>query len=315
MAEALGRNAVAGIGVESTAGTAVSAALQARLADLTVNEEVTRVRIEDLSLGVSGYTQARYTQQIRVSGSAKIVGYLSNGAIGMVMRACIGGAWASPVGSGPYTHVLNTGLDLPSITLRTYRDNGDQGDVVAGLKVLDYTIELSTGGLLTISFNYEAMSRVDGTLSVSLAAHEDPLVFHEFGALSFNSTTNILSSMTISGDNGVEGIRAFGSASVSRLLSTGIRSIKLSATRFKDSDEWSVAQVAGTESDVHITGTRGTYSARFELFNAVIIDGVGFANSSVGLVEETAVFEARDDGTDPPFKFTLINGDATAEAS
>ena len=89
----------------------------------------------------------------------------------------------------------------------------------------------------------------------------------------------------------------------------------LHATRYKTSDDWADAQTAGTESDGAITFTSGTDSFQIDLFNSLIPEGVALDAQSVGLVEESAIFEPRDDGTDPVLRFTLVNDDATAEAS
>jgi hypothetical protein len=102
----LGRNAAVGIGFETTEGTAVAAARWARLASLTLNKASTRTRIDDLSLGTTSYLQARYLEQVEITGSLEIIGYYQNGAITSFLRAIIGGTWAT-TGAGPYTHTLD----------------------------------------------------------------------------------------------------------------------------------------------------------------------------------------------------------------
>ena len=118
----LGRNASVGIGFETTEGTAVAATRVARLASLNLTAVSTRSRIDDLSLGTTSYLQARFLEQVEVSGSMEILCYYENGALASFLRACIGGTWSTTGGSAPYTHTLNPGAEPPAITLRTARD-------------------------------------------------------------------------------------------------------------------------------------------------------------------------------------------------
>ena len=89
----------------------------------------------------------------------------------------------------------------------------------------------------------------------------------------------------------------------------------MTVTRYKTNDNWPDAQTAGTEADGDITFTSGTDQFRINLNTALIPDAVAIAAQWVGLNEESAVFEGRDDGTDPPVQFILVNDDAGAEDS
>jgi hypothetical protein len=89
----------------------------------------------------------------------------------------------------------------------------------------------------------------------------------------------------------------------------------MTVTRYKTNDNWADANTAGTESDGDITFTDGADQFRINLYNAQVPEAVTLAAQSVGLVEESAIFESRDDGTDPPVEFVLVNADANAEDS
>ena len=317
----LGRNAAVGIGFESTEGTAVAAARWARLASLTLNKASTRTRIDDLSLGSTSYLQARYLEQVEITGSLEIIGYYENGAITSFLRAIIGGTWAT-TGSGPYTHTLDPGAEPPAITLRTARDTLNtsgalqRGDVIAGARITSASISVQTPGLLRISMNFVAMSSTPGSAPTpTLPTHDDPILSHAANRWAWNSVDYTPRSITLDLENAVEGLRGFGSSSITGAAVTGVRNARMTVTRYKDSDNWADAQTAGTESDGDITFTSGTEQFRINLYNALLPEAVTIAAQSVGLVEESAIFEAKDDGTDPPVQFVVVNDDANAEDS
>jgi len=313
----LGRNAALGLGVESTEGTAVAAALWARLAALNISKSRPMVARPDLGVGSTGFLRRRHNEVEDVTWSATVVVQYQGMAIGLMLRAIIGGTWAAPSGSGPYTHDLSPGNSPPPLTLRSYRDNGDAGDIVAGARVTRATISVSTPGVMTIALEGIAMTATTGgsAPTPSIAADQDPVLHHEGGTLSWNGSTYTVRSFSLVIDNAVEGLRSFGNRGIASAMVTGVRSVRATIGRYKTDDDWVDGQVANTEADAEITWTDGTSSLTIDLNSAVIVEPVAIENSTVGLVEESAVFEPRDDGTDQPIEFTLVNGDATAEAS
>jgi len=317
----LGRNAAVGIGFETTEGTAVAAALWARLASLSLTVVSTRSRIDDLSLGDLSYLKARYLESVEVSGSMEILCYYQGGALTSFLRACIGGTWAT-TGSGPYTHTLSPGAEPPAVTFRTARDTLSstgalqRGDIIAGARVTSATLSVQSPGIARLSINFVAMSSTPGAAPTpSLADHTTPVLSHAANRWQWNSVDYTPRSIALDLENAVEGLRAFGSASITGSAVTGVRNARMTVTRYKDSDNWPDAQTAGTESDGDITFTSGTDQFRINLYNAQIPEAVTIAAQSVGLIEESAIFEARDDGTDPPVEFVVVNDDASAEAS
>jgi len=317
----LGRNAAVGIGFETTEGTAVAAALWARLASLSLTVVSTRSRIDDLSLGDLSYLKARYLESVEVSGSMEILCYYQGGALTSFLRACIGGTWAT-TGAGPYTHTLSPGAEPPAVTFRTARDTLSstgalqRGDVIAGARVTSATLSVQSPGIARLSINFVAMSSTPGSAPTpSLTDHTTPVLSHAANRWQWNSVDYTPRSISLDLENAVEGLRAFGSASITGSAVTGVRNARMTVTRYKDSDNWPDAQTAGTESDGDITFTSGTDQLRINLYNAQIPEAVTIAAQSVGLIEESAIFEARDDGTDPPVEFVVVNDDATAEAS
>ena len=290
----LGRNASVGIGFESTEGTAVAAARVARLASLNLTAVSTRTRIDDLSLGTTSYLQARYLEQVEVSGSMEILCYYENGSLASFLRACIRTARDTLASSGAL----------------------QKGDVIAGARVTSATLAASTPGILRLTINFVAMSSTPGAApSHSLPAHDDPILSHEANRWRWNSVDYTARSISLDLENAVEGLRGFGSSSITGAAITGVRNARMTVTRYKTNDNWPDAQTAGTEADGDITFTSGTDQFRINVNSALIPDAVAIAAQSVGLNEESAVFEARDDGTDPPVQFVLVNDDATAEAS
>jgi len=317
----LGRNAAMGIGFESTEGTAVAAALWARLASLSLTVQSTRQRIDDLSLGGTSYLKARYLEQVEVTGSFEIICYYEGGALTSFLQACIGGTW-STTGSGPYTHVLDPGAEPPSITLRSARDTLStsgalqRGDVIAGARITSATLSAQTPGLMRLSMNFVAMSSTPGAAPTpSLSAHENPVIYHQANRFALNSVDYTPRSLSLDLENAVEGLRGFGASSLTGSAVTGIRNARMTVTRYKTNDNWPDAQTAGTESDGDITFTDGTDQFRINIFNAQIPEAVTIAAQSVGLNEESAIFEPRDDGTDPPVQFVVVNDDSSALAS
>ncbi len=319
--EYLGRNAAVGIGFESTEGTPVAAARWARLASLTLNKASTRQRIDDLSLGGTGYTLARYLESITVTGSIDVICYYQNGALTSFLRAIIGGTWSTS-GAGPYTHELEPGSAPPAITLRTARDtlhtSGalQRGDVIAGARVTSATVTVNTPNTARLSINFVAMSSTPGSAPTpTLPAHDEPVLYHHANRWRFNSVDYTPRNFALALENGVEGLTGQGSASITGAAVTGIRTAQATVTRYKDSDNWPDAHSAGTESDADITYTSGTDQFRMDLRSAIILEPVAIENSSVGLVEESAVFAGRDDGTNAILRFVVVNGDANAEDS
>ena len=149
----------------------------------------------------------------------------------------------------------------------------------------------------------------------SLPSHDDPVLSHAANRWRWNSVDYTPRSISLDLENAVEGLRGFGSSSITGAAVTGIRTARMTVTRYKTNDNWADANTAGTESDGDITFTSGTDQLRLNLYNAQIPEAVTLAAQSVGLVEESAIFESRDDGTDPPVEFVLVNGDANAEDS
>jgi len=317
MAEDLGRNAGIGIGVEVTPGTPVAAALWARLNSVTINKSRPLVRRERLRLATDGFGQERINLVEDVAFSYTIDAQYEQGALGLVLRTILGGTWVD-TGSGPtYDHDLEPGLSLPAHTLRTYRDNGDEGDILAGCRVSSATIEVSTPGKMTITVNGLAMSATTGGAAPtpSYGTDRDPILHHEGGTLAWNSATYTVRSLSLAIENAVEGLRSFGNRGISSAKSTGVRTARLTLGRYKENDDWHDGQIAATESTATIQFTDGTNVFEIELNNAAIPDEVALANTTVGLVEESAVFEGRHDGTNAAIEVTLTNADATAEAS
>ena len=317
----LGRNASIAVAPESTEGTAVAATNALRLVSLTVDDQATRQRIPDLDTGSYGYVKARYLEQKVVNVSFEAVGYYENGRIAAMMRMCMGGTWVD-TGSGPYTHTLEVGT-LSSWTIRTARDTLSstgaltEGDIIAGFKVSDFTWTLETGGLLRFQISGQAVSRTATTApSHTLAVHDDPIVSHDSGAWAWNSANYIPRTVTVTGTNGLLGLRGHGSANITNQVRNEVRDIRVSVTRYKTNDAWIDAHIAGTESDGTVTYTSAaSETLTLNAYNAIIIDPVSASLTTVGVLEETAVFHPRDDGTDPPFEVVLVNDDATAEAS
>ena len=319
--EVLGRNAAVGIGFESTEGTAVAAARWARLASLTLNKASVRQRIDDLSLGGTGYIQDRYLEAVTVTGSLELIAYYQNGSITSFLRAIVGGTW-STTGAGPFTHSLEPGAAPPAVTLRTARDTLNtsgalqRGDVIAGARVTSATITINTPNTARIAINFVAMSSTPGSAPTpSLPAHSIPVLYHHANRWLFNSVSYTPRNVSLSLENGVEGITGQGSASITGAAVTGIRTAQATVTRFKDNDNWPDAHTAGTESDADITYTSGADQFRIDLRSAIILEPVAIESTSVGLVEETAVFAGRSDGTNAIVKFVVVNGDTNAEDS
>ena len=160
------------------------------------------------------------------------------------------------------------------------------------------------------------MSSTPGSApSPSLPVHSTPVLYHHANRWLYNSVSYTPRNVSLALENGVEGITGQGSASITGAAVTGVRTAQATVTRFKDNDNWPDAQAAGTESDADITYTNGTDQFRMDLRSAVILEPVAIESTSVGLVEESAVFAGRDDGTNPIVRFVVVNGDANAEDS
>jgi hypothetical protein len=129
------------VGVESTAGTAVSRTLSCEINGSTMTSTKTRNVRGRLSHGAAGFAKDEFVAGVDVGGTVTLpVAY--NG-LGMLIRAALGAASSS--GTGPYTHTYGPAAALPSLTIEEIYGNSGRSIIYSGCKVNSLGINVVPG--------------------------------------------------------------------------------------------------------------------------------------------------------------------------
>lgn len=314
-----GRNTAFGIGIESTAGTAVSAALWLRAETWNDDPAAPQIAIQALHQGGAQFGRSAVNVQKSVSGSFTVRGHYDGGGLAMVLRTIFGGSWSTD-GAGPYQHDLTIGATLPSFTLRPVYGDGvggstETGAVIAGCKVDSAEISIGTDDVMSVTVNWTGMTYTGGSAGTPSFGTDNAILPTSVGTLSWNSGTYTMNSLTLSVSNGLQVVRQLGSATATALYQVNERSCRLQFEHLRTDDTFQTAHLALTESDATLSITSGDDQLDLVLYNARVEDSVPHNIGDTALVVESVALRGRDDGTNDTFTLTLTNGDSSAEAS
>lgn len=314
-----GRNTPFGIGIETTAGTAVAAALWLRAESWNDDPAAPQINITNLHIGTAGFGRGSVNVEKSVSGSFTVRAHYDGGGLATLLRCIFGGSWAT-TGSGPYQHDLTIAGTLPSFTLRPNYGTGVGGStatgaVIAGCKVDSAEIVVGTDDVASVTVNWTGMTYTAGAAGSPSYGTDNAIVPTSVGTLSWNSGTYTMNSMTLSVSNGLQVVRQLGSATPTAIYQVNERSCRLQFEHLRTDDTFQTAHQNLTESNATVSITSGADQLDFVFYTARVEDSVPHNIGDTALVVESVALRSRDDGSNDTFTCTLTNGDSTAEAS
>jgi hypothetical protein len=315
-----GRNTAFGVAVETTYGTAVSAALWLRAESWDDNPSAPTIALQALHSGRGQAGRSAVNLITDISGTLTARAHYDGGALGTLLRWGTGGTYIDS-GAGPYKHDIGISDTLPSLTLRPIYGDGvggatATGSVIAGAKC--DTFSVTFGGpeaLVDVSATWTGATFTAGSAETPTFGTDNAILPFSVGTIAWNSGTWTPSSLTLSVTNGTEKVRQLGAKTLTAIYQVQPRQVRVTFEVLRESDAFQTAHLATTESDLVVTVTNGVDIFKITLYTARVVDVVPHSFGDNGLILETITVEGRDDGTDDTLLIELTNGDATGEAS
>lgn len=300
-----------------------------RVSELSLQESVTSLVIDDLSGSGSGVEGARFVVAQEVSGTMRLP--VTHEDFGGVLAWWLGGT-PSTTGSGPYVHTYPTGINTPFRSLvhvYTAADGTSLQSEYAGLQVesLTLSVEASGAAYATVSARGFVASR-SSTAQLGVAATQTPAaaaigtsvpVLGKTGSvLSWGGNSIACRTMELSFTRPLDRAVDFGADYLAEGVLSGPIAVTLTVTRAADEDDTATiraAVMAGTAADLSISFTSGT-----KIFTVALSDAVPTAYSAPfsagGALVETVTFTAQALTTgDFGFRVRVTNAAASAVTS
>ena len=315
MAAVFGRNSFILLGEESTWGTPVSTTVTNRVISTALTRTQERSQTTFLSTGDAGYSRGTFDGFEIAGGTIEMPIYYEN--TGMILKAALGDVTNS--GPGPYTHVYEPALTLPSLTINNQRGSG-QSEKFEGCIVSSMSLSIEAGGEMTASFEVIAQTAGARTSAVTPTYNTTArqVLHFEADQLSFNGTNYDLRSLTLNVDNKVDRRNFLGSKLTAEPATVDIREVTLECSCDVDSASEATLyneQIAGNSGTVAITFTNSdSDSFKIELFNAQLT-AYDDAISTVGRLERSFSFQGFRSSSNPPVKITIVNQQTTGIAN
>ena len=307
-----------GIGVESTAGTAVSATTTMPASNLSVMETSTQERGTDLTVNTGGVQTTVVELDRRVAGTTECALHY-NAGVGLLLYAWFG-AVSEGGGGGPtydHTFTLSAPESLPSVTLVQTHGNSGNKHVVNGCvaNTLELVVSSAASGRISIGWIGRAQETITTASNPTVTAGTKVLGSH--GALTWNSTTytGVVSEAKVTGNNNLAAGWTYGSLTAGYILPSGPREIALETKLVCTAAQWDAlmdARRALTESNAVLTFTSGSLVLAITLHNASV-ESVGMPITGAGVVSATVKFRGRGDGSNGGLAAVLTNTNATYE--
>lgn len=316
----LGRGLTAGIGVESTWGTAVSRTNWLRLtgAHITIDDDV-RPRPHFGRLGETAAVR-REVDHLARRASGYIEWLLSyDDSTLLMIGAAMGASSVATTGSGPYTHTHTLKEALPvGLTVELIRGNGS-AQVFEGGLVTRLTISGSAGEILRCRADmvFETGGALTSAGSPTYSSNGAPVIYHQAGNLTHGSLNDKIKAIEVVLDNSLNVERAlFGSNLISKPVRNDFASVTARITREWDGTVEHAAYLAGTAGDAAITFTGASpLSFGIEVHNAEIVDNPLQAITSAGAQDVAFTLMGMNDGTDQGLEIVVVNGNSSAVAN
>jgi len=293
-----------GLGLESTAGTAVSRTkwchLNGSSLTLTARNRAARGRLAHKS---TAFVKSRFVVDNQVGGTVTVPGSYS--ALGMLLRAALG----TVSGAGPFTFAASA--TLPSLTIEQLVGTSGSSEVYAGCKVNSMTMTATPGSEVTFAFDLIAQSKaVAGAAGSPSLTDAVPIEHYEvvvtWGGTSLG-TIKSLSSVLSNNISRRPQLGALGTAEPS----VGVREVRTTIVIDKESFSLRASELADTVSDLVITCTDTATGAKTLVYT--INDCVCKVSETIGdgIADLTTSLEF--ESLENP-EIVLTNGEATYDA-
>lgn len=315
-----GRGLTAGLGVESTWGTAVSRTNWLRLisADIKITDNVQRRP----HMGALGYLSAN-TQELdhldrRAAGYIEWVASY-NDSTQLMIREALGASSVSTSGSGTYTHTGLLKEALPvGLTLELIRGNGS-AQVFEGGLINRLTISGRAGELLRCRAEmvFETGGALTSAGSPTYSSGGAQIIYHQSSNLTHGSLNDKYTAFELVIDNKLDtGRLEFGANTISKPVRGDFQEVTLRITRSWDGTVEHAAYLAATAGDAAITFTGASpLSFAVTAHNAQIIDNPLQAITQPGKQEVTFTLQGLSDGTDEGLAIVMINENSAVTAN
>lgn len=313
--EYYGRGTWAGLGKESSYGTAVARATWCELIRATIRRRQTWAPRPHLVLGDGGATRSRVLISELVEGELEFE--LRYTGSGLWLEAAMGTV-AEGGGGGPtYTHTFtrsNFGA-LPHYTLELVRGDGGNSEVFDGVVVQRLVIRSDARGYVRVTatvIGRTATAR--GAAGTPTAGDASLALAHHFGTLGWNSATWSMQNWELTIDNRLAERQRHGSLYTAKPHPTAPPEFTLRAAIDVD-DAFYTAYLAGTESDLTLTGTSATWGTlAFTLHNAAV-DDHGDPITGPTMLTSNVTWRGQADSSDQGIAIVSTNADATYDVN
>lgn len=314
----VGRGSVLGFAKETTINTPVNPTVAVKIISATVLVERPQIPRPHLHGGVGGVAEGYFAERQDVTLDCEVeLGYDS---IGAFLHGAMG-AVPSTTGSGPYVHPFLLASELPSFTFRIHKGSATGALTarymqISGAFINTATISITAGALPRLRFQAFGISFTSGDQGSLTVKDTTPVLYHQAGNLSWNSGTYDCNSFELLINNAIERRRNVGSLETLQPHPSALREIRLTLGRDHVDDDFLVAVLAETESDLSVTFTGSSPNALEIVVHKARLNGTdSFAVSEggFGAIGRTFDFVPRNDrsGTDYGLEITVTNGNAS----
>jgi len=293
-----------GLGLESTAGTAVSRTkwchLNGSSLTLTARNRAARGRLAHKS---TAFVKSRFVVDQQVGGTVTVPGSYS--ALGLLLRAAFG----TVTGTGPYTFAAAAAL--PSLTIEQVVGTSGRSEVYEGCKVNSMTMTAAPGSEVLFAFDIIAQTKAaDGSAGSPTQTDAVPIEHFEVAVTWNGSSVGTVKNVSSVLTNALNRRPQVGSLDTAE-PSVGVREVRTTIVIDKESFSLRASELADTVSDLVITCTDTATGAKTLVYT--INDCVCKVSETIGdgIADLTTSLEF--ESLENP-EIVLTNGEATYDA-
>lgn len=301
---------------ETTWGTAVSRTLTKRVKSCSINAKAVPAVVDDLSEYHTARTDAVLTDMNVEGDIVENIAYQGNG-FGRTLYAALG-TMAEGAGAGPtYTHTATPG-PLGSWTQEKQQGDSATTEVFSGAMCSKLMMEFPARGLCTATSSWICKSAAARSSTTVTAPTNSPVYArgHEMGQFTFNSVAYTGAKITVTVDNGLEGIDEHASSSMNPGAIERMKPVEVYVdVELNQRDNVLYAAfIAKTQAALSFTVSDGTRSLAFT-FGRAFLETYDDSISGPGPIVAKARFRCLSDPSTPAeaISVVLTNGDDTYE--
>lgn len=312
----LGYGAYLGSGEESVYGTAVARDRWTRVNSVGIRRARTKQTVDDITSVGSTFPNVRhvFTASDRVSGSFVFNASYDSTFLQRQLYHAMGAVNTS--GTGPYTHVYTTDLDLPAGQTLEQGAGNSYAEVFEGCKVNRLTLDVEPGRLMTCSVDVIGETSGGPTTQGSPSQVANPVWINPVhgGQFTFNSVSYTIKRFQLTIDNKLSERDQIGSLETLEPARTARAEYTIQVVLERVSNALHTAYLNDTQADAQIVfqNIPAAKSITFDLMNAMIMEYDPPAVSQVGPLEESVTFRGFADSSDGGLQITLVNGNSAA---